>query len=84
MKRFVAGVAFSALAIVSASAQTANGTTPLNMPVAAQQALVNKYCAGCHNDKLKSGGFSWSKIDLAHPDQQAEQVERSSVKSARA
>jgi hypothetical protein len=40
------------------------------------QAAVNRYCLGCHNDKLKSGNFSWSKIDLAHVDQSAEQTER--------
>jgi cytochrome c551/c552 len=44
--------------------------------VASQQALVNKYCAGCHNDKLKSGGFSWTKVDLAHAGASAEQVEK--------
>jgi len=41
-----------------------------------QQALVNRYCIGCHNDKLKSGNFSWTKIDLAHVDQSAEQAEK--------
>jgi hypothetical protein len=44
--------------------------------LASQQALVSKYCAGCHNDKLKSGGFSWAKLDLSHPDQNAEQAEK--------
>jgi hypothetical protein len=42
----------------------------------AQRALVDKYCAGCHNDRLKSGGFSWAKVDLTHPDQNAEQLEK--------
>ena len=46
------------------------------LPVASQQALVNKYCAGCHNDKLKSGGFSWAKVDLTHVDRSAEHVEK--------
>ena len=46
------------------------------LPVASQQALVNQYCAGCHNDKLKSGGFSWATIDLAHPGQNAERTEQ--------
>jgi hypothetical protein len=41
-----------------------------------QQTTVNRYCLGCHNEKLKSGNFSWSKIDLAHVDQSAEQTER--------
>jgi hypothetical protein len=46
------------------------------MPVPAQQALVSRYCAGCHNDKLKSGGFSFTKLDLAHPELNADQAER--------
>jgi Protein of unknown function (DUF1592)/Protein of unknown function (DUF1588)/Protein of unknown function (DUF1587)/Protein of unknown function (DUF1595)/Protein of unknown function (DUF1585)/Cytochrome C oxidase, cbb3-type, subunit III len=45
-------------------------------PVATEQTLVNRYCAGCHNDKLKSGGFSWTKIDLAHPEKNGEQAEQ--------
>src|SRR5258708_36800114 len=44
--------------------------------VAAQQAFVTKTCAGCHNDKLKTGGFTWSKIDLNHPEQSAELSEK--------
>jgi hypothetical protein len=44
--------------------------------LAAEQTLVSKYCVGCHNEKLKSGGFSWTKVDLAHPDQYSEQLER--------
>ena len=41
-----------------------------------QEALVKQYCAGCHNDRLKSGGFSFAKLDLAHIDQNAEQAEK--------
>jgi len=47
-----------------------NGTS-----IESQRALVNEYCAGCHNDNLKSGGFSWAEVDLAHPERSAEQVE---------
>ncbi len=28
-------------------------------------ALVNQYCAGCHNDKLKTAGISLQNLDLA-------------------
>jgi len=44
--------------------------------LASQAALVNQYCAGCHNDKLASGGFSFARIDLANPDQNAAQAEK--------
>jgi hypothetical protein len=45
------------------------------MPVTAQRAFINKHCASCHNDKLKSGGFSWAAVDLANPEKDAEHVE---------
>jgi len=48
----------------------------VELPVAAQQAFVAKTCAGCHNDKLKSGGFNWSKVDLAHVERSAELTEQ--------
>jgi cytochrome c551/c552 len=51
-------------------------SAPVAPTVQSEQALVNKYCQVCHNDKLKSGGFSWTKVDLAHPGQNAGQVEK--------
>jgi cytochrome c551/c552 len=45
-------------------------------PNTPSRAIVNQYCLGCHNDKLKSGGFSWTKLDLAHPEENAEQAEK--------
>ena len=38
--------------------------------------FVTRYCAACHNDKLKAGGFSFTQVDLAHPGQNAEQFEK--------
>src|SRR5207249_2930205 len=46
------------------------------LAVDAQRALVGQYCAGCHNDNVKSGGFSWNAVDLQHPEQTAERVEK--------
>ncbi len=39
-------------------------------------SLVNQYCAGCHNDQLKSGGMTLAQFDLAHPDKNAELAEK--------
>lgn len=81
MKRVLVGVVMlSALAYaqssstMSAASQQAQSLSA--MSVASQQALVNQYCAGCHNDRLKSGDFSFAKVDLAHPDQHAQQLEK--------
>jgi len=68
MKLFAIAVAMLCGAVYGQSVET--------LSVANQQALVNKYCAVCHNDKLKSGGFSWQTIDLAHPSQNAERSEQ--------
>ena len=40
------------------------------------QALVNKYCVNCHNDRTPAGGFAWSSIDLNDPSRNAEAAEK--------
>jgi hypothetical protein len=51
-------------------------TSPQVSSVESQHALVDKYCAACHNDQTRSGGFSWAKADLIHPNESAEQLEK--------
>ena len=46
------------------------------MSVEAQQALAEQYCSICHDDGVESGGFTWSAIDLAHPEQNGPLAER--------
>jgi hypothetical protein len=38
--------------------------------------LLDQYCAGCHNSKIKSGGLSLAGLDVAHPESNAAQWER--------
>jgi cytochrome c551/c552 len=38
------------------------------MPVAQQNALVQKYCAVCHDDAHQNGGLSLQHFDAAHAD----------------
>jgi Protein of unknown function (DUF1592)/Protein of unknown function (DUF1588)/Protein of unknown function (DUF1587)/Protein of unknown function (DUF1595)/Protein of unknown function (DUF1585) len=42
----------------------------------ARRALVQKYCAGCHNDTAMAGGMTLTKLDLAHPWQNQELAEK--------
>jgi hypothetical protein len=58
------------------SATMVSAQNPAATSVDSQRALVNEYCAGCHNEKLKSAGFSWAEVDLAHPEKNAPQMER--------
>jgi hypothetical protein len=46
------------------------------MPVATQSQLVKQYCAGCHNDRVKSGGLTLAAFDAAAIDQHAELAEK--------
>jgi hypothetical protein len=41
-----------------------------------QRALKDQYCVGCHSEKQKSGGFSWTELDVARPEQNAELTEK--------
>jgi hypothetical protein len=31
-----------------------------------QQAVLNRYCLNCHNDKLKTAGLSLAAVDVAN------------------
>ena len=48
----------------------------VGMSAESQQGLVEQYCTICHDDGVESGGFTWSAIDLAHPEQNAPLAER--------
>jgi Protein of unknown function (DUF1592)/Protein of unknown function (DUF1588)/Protein of unknown function (DUF1585)/Protein of unknown function (DUF1587)/Protein of unknown function (DUF1595) len=45
-----------------------------------QQAFVQRYCAGCHNDQLKSGGLALTRLDAVHPGLSAPEWEKVIVK----
>jgi len=43
---------------------------------AQNDAVVKRYCAGCHSESVKSGGFVLSKLDLLHPERTPELAEK--------
>ncbi len=45
-------------------------------PLAAQSAVLNKYCLACHNDTAKTGGLSLTGMDLSKIGQHAELGEK--------
>ena len=63
-------------AATNASAKTPAPQAAATMSVESRQQLVDQYCGYCHDDDLREGGFSFSDIDLEHPDRNAEQTER--------
>jgi hypothetical protein len=43
---------------------------------ALERALVNQYCVGCHNQRAKVGGLALDLVDLTHPAENAETLEK--------
>src|SRR5215467_352525 len=67
------------LALTTASAgQIASSQTlsqPPNASVAGQ-ALVNRFCAGCHSAKLRTGGLALEGLDISHVSDHADVWEK--------
>ena len=61
----------NASSVVSAPSQNSDV-----MSVASRLELVDQYCAYCHDADVKDGDFAFADVDLAHPDRNAEQVEK--------
>jgi len=47
-----------------------------NPAVAANQALIKRYCATCHNEKLRTAKLALDVLDLTHPEKDALTWER--------
>ena len=66
------------------SAATTSAPAPASQParadaaaaIAAQRALLDKYCVTCHNDRVKTANFSLEGADLARVGEQAELWEK--------
>jgi cytochrome c551/c552 len=67
MRTFIAIAGMGALAAVASQGQTA---------VSPERALVDQYCAGCHNEKVKSAGLSLDKMEPARAGDHAETWEK--------
>ena len=67
---------FSFVAVLGMSGANAQQPVPQQPVPMLQRALVDQYCTYCHNDKLKSGGMTLTKLDPAHPEQNAELAEK--------
>ena len=82
---FVTGAAVWAALLVGVGAQktvppkptaatpaSAKPATPVQTSAADENAVVKRYCVGCHNDKMKTGGLSLEKFDANHASANAE------------
>jgi hypothetical protein len=59
-------------AVLSAGSSTEavplrQGTLAAQVSVSPQRALINQYCAGCHNERAKTGGLALNSLDPEKP-----------------
>jgi mono/diheme cytochrome c family protein len=71
------------VAVGARAQQGATGTPPAipeaasrQPPAAGNQALIDRYCATCHNQRLKTANLAFDTLALAHPENNAMVWER--------
>src|SRR5262245_680779 len=80
----------ASISVVADREQTQSGSTAAARRVQPQpaataqalpdQALVQKYCASCHNDRAKTGGISFDGVNVADAGKHSEIFEKALVK----
>src|SRR5215813_2986428 len=61
---------------VKISAQQNNAASSGSSPTSSQRQFLDRYCATCHNEKLKTGGLSLGQVDLSRLGAQPELWEK--------
>jgi len=70
---------FALAAALLASMQvrtSAHPGEPEGSPLQSQRQFLDRYCATCHNDRLKTGGLSLDHVDLSRPDARSDLWEK--------
>lgn len=75
---WVALIAALPAALALAQSDSASKQAPNRIPLspAAERALVDQYCVGCHNQKAKIGGLALDEVDLSRAGDNAETLEK--------
>ena len=78
LKIGLAGLALTLLLSVQVniSAQQSNAAPAGPSPTSSQRQFLDRYCASCHNEQLKTGGLSLVQVDLSKPGAQPELWEK--------
>jgi mono/diheme cytochrome c family protein len=78
LKIATAGLAAAFLLSVQAriSAQQSNTASTVASATSSQRQFLDRNCASCHNERLKTGGLSLAQVDLSRPGAQPELWEK--------
>src|SRR5262249_14300718 len=73
----VAGISSAlCLALVQMQAQTPVAPAGQSPATSSQRQFLDRYCATCHNDRLKTGGLSLERVDVSKLDAKPELWEK--------
>ena len=64
------------ISVVLLSGQSTPAAPAQGTPAANYRAVMDRYCVGCHNGRLKTGNLELDKFDLNHVTNQAEVAEK--------
>src|SRR4051812_21534593 len=76
LKVGLAGLAATLLLSVQLNVSAQQGDAEPASPTSSQRQFLDRYCASCHSERLKSGGLSLAKVDLSRPGAQPELFEK--------
>lgn len=76
----VAALCMAAATAAHTQSPAPGAAAPDVSTIAGQRAFIDANCAACHNDRVKSGDFTWTTIDLARPERHAEALEKAILK----
>src|SRR4030095_9417742 len=84
-QRFLIGAFLAILAAPAVSGQGPQPQRPVPSPappanVADPRAVLDKYCVGCHNARLKTGGLALDQLDLSRLADHGEIAEKVALK----
>lgn len=79
---FIGGwVAVAVSSVQTSAPQTQPGPAPAHSTTPARsQAVLDKYCITCHNQRLRTGGLALDNLDITTPSANADAWERVSAK----
>jgi mono/diheme cytochrome c family protein len=73
----IIGVAFLSIVLVAAGLAAAQQDASKSSTPAAQRALIDRYCLGCHNQRNSNGlALDGKSVDLSHVGSDAEKFEK--------
>ena len=75
-KLALAAIAVTILSFQASEAQTPAAASKAAPASEANQALVQKYCATCHSDRVKTAGLTLQSLNVANPSDHADVWER--------